>query len=53
MAVDDVDALDLQQSGTVGRVDVGSLKSGKERSKDKYFERGFRAGGRSRESVRA
>ena len=32
MAVDDVDALDLEQSGTVGYVDVGRLKSGKEQS---------------------
>lgn len=48
---DDVDALDFEQSSTVGSVNVVSLKSGKEQSR--YSERRFRAGSRTRESAQA
>lgn len=48
---DDVDALDFEQSSTVGSVNVANLKSWKEQSK--YFERRFRAGSRTRDLAQA
>ena len=48
---DDVDALGFGRGGTFESVDVVSLKGGKEQSK--YFEMGFRACSRTRESAQA